>query len=746
MSLQHTPKKKKITVTEVVNGVEREVEKEVDDVGGDWGPRNAHTLINTRLKRIDAPEKVTGKAKYAHDIRLNGMLYGRVLGSPHASANVKSIDLSVAQAIPGVKAVIPLYMEGKPLKYEGDPVAAVAAITPEIADDALHAIKVEFEKLPHAVTPYQANQRSAPQVYEGKPNLRRGAQRGDPDDLKAAFEKCKVRVEGDFSTPIVHHACLETHGSAIDFRGGETATIWASTQWTHGISEEAAKELGLKDKEAVTTINEYMGGGFGNKFGLQLSGAIGCRLAKAAKAPVKMMFTRENEFLMAGNRSGSQIKVKLGANAEGKLLAIQANQIQLGGLGLGSQAGLPYIYDVEVSNNTISSLFTHQDSSAAMRAPGHVQASFAMESILDDLAAKLGIDPVEIRKKNTKDTNYHRQLDMGAKAIGWNRRNKTPGSSPLVGAFKSCKRGMGCGMATWGGGGSAMCVVDIFIHPDGTLVAQTGTQDLGTGTRTYIAAIVSEEFGLPLHATQVKIGSSKFGMSNPSGGSTTVASLAPAVKDAAIKARLALFERLAPVLQAKPEEMEVKGGKFFKKSTPDKSLTWKQACAALGRNGITAQGNWNSNLQGSGLHGVHFAEVEVDVETGAVRILKMVGVQDCGLPLNRTGVESQINGAMIQAIGYALLEENIVDPVSGNMVNANMDDYRLPQSFEIPELVPIIDDGDTRNVVIGMAEPAIIPGAGAIANAIFNATGVRVRSLPITPDKILKGLERLKRS
>ena len=746
MSLQQTPKKKKIKVVEVINGMEKEVEKEVDDIGGDWGDRKAHTLINTHLVRLDGPEKVVGKAKYTHDIRLPGMLYGRVLRSPHASAKVKSIDISAAQALPGVKVVIPLYKEDKSLKYEGDPVAAVAAVTPEIADDAIHAIKVEYEKLPHAVTAYQAMQKSAPEVYEGRPNTRKGGQRGDANEVKEAFGKCKARVEGEFTTPIMHHLCLETHGAAVDFHGGASATVWASTQWTHSISEEAAKELGLKDKQAVTTICEYMGGGFGNKFGMQVAEAVACKLSKAANAPVKLMFNRMDEFLMSGNRSGSQIKVKLGADAEGNLLAIQADQIRLGGLGLGSQAGMPYIYKVATVNNSIASVHTHQDSSAAMRAPGHVQASFAMESILDDLAAKLNIDPLEIRKKNTDDPTYHRQLDRGAKEIGWNRRPKTPGSGPLVGAFKSCKRGMGCGMATWGGGGNAMCVVDVLIHGDGSLTAQVGSQDLGTGTRTYIAAIVSEEFGLPLSATTVNIGSSKYGMSNPSGGSTTVASLAPAVKDAAVNAKATLFERLAPVLKAKPHELIAKEGKIMVNGAPDRALTWKQACAALGRDGINARGNWNANLQGSGVHGVHFAEVEVDIETGAVRVVKMVAVQDCGLPLNRTAVESQLNGAMIQAIGYALFETSTLDPVTGNMVNANMDDYKVPQAFEIPEMIPIIDDGDERNVVIGMAEPAIIPGAGAIANAIYNATGVRVRSLPITPDKILRGLERLKRS
>ncbi len=713
-----------------------------------WGPREEHTLINHHLRRLDAPEKVTGRAKYTHDVHLPGMLYGRVLTSPHASAKVTNLDTSAAEAMPGVKAVVKLYSDEKGLKYEGDPVAAVAATSPELADDALRAIKVTYEKLPHVVTPKDALRKDAPEVYKGggKGNLRQSGSRGDLDEIKGIMAKCDVRVEGEYSTPIMHHVCLETHGVVVDYRGGDTATVWASTQGTHSVPEDAQKALGLKNRNAVTVLVDYMGGGFGSKFGLMLPGEIACKLSLIAKAPIKMMFTRHDEFVAAGNRSGCSVKLKLGANKDGKLVAMQSEVVRLGGLEQGAFAGLPYVYNVENVYSTAAALHTHQDGSVAMRAPGHVQASFVMEAAVDEMAAKLNIDPLEFRKMNLKDTAYHRQLDKGAEVIGWNRRPKKAGETPLVGAFKSCKRGMGCAVGTWGGGGYASCVVDTFIHSDGSIATQVGTQDLGTGTRTYIAAILAEEFGLPMSAVEVRIGSSKYGMSVPSGGSTTTASLAPAVKESTTLAKRLFFEKVAPMLGVKPENLTAKGGKIFVQGQPDKSLTWKQACKVLGRDNIAAQGKWNAELQGDGLHGVHFAEVEVDTETGAVQVIKMVGVQDCGLPLNRTAVESQMNGAMIQAIGYALLETNIPDPVTGNMVNANMDDYKVPQAFEIPEMIPVIDDGDTRNVVIGMAEPAIIPGAGAIANAVFNATGVRIKSLPITPDKILRGLERLKRS
>ncbi len=641
------------------------------------------------------------------------------------------------------------YADKKTLKYEGDPVAAVAATTPEIAEDAIRAIKVAYKKLPHAVTGAQALQPDAPLVYgkgEGQTNLRPGEKRGDKAEVDAALAKCDAVVEREFSIYRQHHACLETHGVVVDYRGGDKATVYASTQGTFTIPGEAAQALGLKGGASVTSVVEYMGGGFGSKFGLDLPGQVACELSRKAKAPVKLMLTRIDEFLMSGNRSGAIQKVKAGATKDGKLVALSAQQYKLGGLGEGSQSGLPYIYKADNVYREVASLHTHQDGSRAMRGPGHPQASFAMEAIMDDLAYAIGMDAVEFRKKNTPDPFYHRQLDAGAQAIGWQNRPKTPGGGVAHGPYKSLKKGMGCGCATWGGGGGPQCKVDVFVQPDGGLAVQSGTQDLGTGSRTLTAGIVAEEFGVPVRMVETRIGRSTYGQANASGGSTTTPSLAPAVKDAAYNARVQLFAKVAPALGVKPEDLTAKDGKIFVTSAPAKSLTWKQACATLGTQGISARGEWKPGLSGGGVHGVNFAEVEVDVDTGQVRVTKMVGVQDCGLALNRRGVVSQMNGGMIQALGYALLENEVVDAQTGNMLNVTMDEYKLPGCFEMPEMIALIDDGDPRNVVIGMAEPGSIPGASAIANAVYNACGVKISSLPITPDKILDGLARLKQA
>jgi xanthine dehydrogenase YagR molybdenum-binding subunit len=722
--------KKKIRVPRVVNGVEQMVEIEVDaDAGPGWGPNDKHTLLNHRLTRVDGPLKVSGAARYTYDQRLPGMLYARILRCPHAHARVTKLDTEAAKRIPGVKAIVPAPLTE--LRFAGAPVAAVAATTPEIAGDALRAIKVTYEVLPHVVHAEAAIRPDAPKVVAEENNLQEKAKAGDAKKAEAAFATADAIVEGEYMTQRVHHACLETHGMVVDYRGGDSATIYTSTQGTFTIPADAAKELGLEQSKVVATV-QHMGGGFGSKFGIGTEGMFACRLSKEAKAPVKLMMTRYDEFVMAGNRSGSWQKLKAGVKNDGTIVALQARQYRLGGLGGGSQAGQPYIYRMGDTYREVYALHTNEDSSIAMRAPGHPQASFAVESLVDELAHKIKMDPVLFRKKNLRDEVYHRQLERAAQEIGWSRRNPIAGGNP-----GPLKRGMGCAVGIWGGGGNDQCKVDVTISRDGSVLVAVGTQDLGTGTRTYTRAIVAEELGLGIKDIQEEIGSSKLGSANPSGGSTTAASLSPSVKDAAFKARLLMAERVAALLDnAKPEAIVFADGKV---SANGKSLAWKQACAALPAAGVTSHGVWRSDLQDHGIHGVCFAEVEVDVDTGRVRPIKMVHIQDGGLPLNRLAMESQINGGMIQSLGMALWEGRVMDAQLGVQLNPGFGDYKLPGCLEMPELVPLIDDADKREAVIGIAEGCIIPAVGALANAVFNASGVRVRELPITPDKILMG-------
>ena len=729
-ALQPAPGKKFIMVPKVVNGVPSEVQIEVDDTAGPtWGPNDKHRLLNSKLERADGPAKTTGTAIYTYDVRLPGMVYGRFVISPHAHANVTSVDTSAAEKIDGVLAVINIGT--KEVRYEGQPVVAVAAQTPELADDAVRAVVVQYEVLPHVVRGEDALRPDAPRIFtEATPQK----SSGNLQRVTDALATCDAVVEATYRTTIVHHCCLETHGLVVDYRGGDSATVYATTQGTFTIPGDAARALGL-ERTAVTGIVHHMGGGFGSKFGIGITGQWACRLSKQLGVPVKMMLTRRDEFLLAGNGPGSIQKIKAGVTKDGTLVAVQAEQYGLAGIGRGNIGEQPYQYTARHAYHTQQVVHTNEDSSCAMRAPGHPQASFAIESLMDELAYKIGMDPIEFRKKNTPGADgdaWHRQLDRGAKEIGWENRNPTPGKlpGPLV-------RGIGCGIGAWGGGGGPQCVVNIAIGQDGSVVAAVGTQDLGTGTRTYIRAIVAEELGLQCADVTEKIGDSTLGAANSSGGSTTAASLSPAVKVAAYNARIEMAKRVAPVLGVPAEAVAFDGGTVGIK---DKQLSWKQACAALPPAGLTARGEWMPGLSGKGAHGVSFAEVEVDLETGHVRPIKMVHVQDGGLPLNRLAMESQINGGMIQSMGMALFEGRVMDTQLGVMLNPGFGDYKLPGALEIPELVPIIDDGDKRQVVIGIAEPANIPGVGAVANAVYNACGVRVRELPITPDKILNGL------
>jgi xanthine dehydrogenase YagR molybdenum-binding subunit len=727
------PKKKKIKTTKVVDGHEQEVEIEVDDVGGKaWPPRAQLAVLNHDLPRVDGPAKISGRARYTHDVRLPEMVYARLLCCPVPCAEV-TVDLEPARKIPGVEAAIELG-SGK-VGYLGQPIAAVAARTPEIAEDGLRAIVLKLVPKPWAVDHAQATAEGAPKIRKDG-NLSKENVAGDPKEVEAAIAAADAVVEGTYTLPVQHHACLETHGVVVDYRGGEEATIYGSTQGTFTLLDGVPDELGLKASQ-VTAIVEHMGGGFGSKFGIGIEGQAACKLSKELKKPVHLMLQRADEFVTAGNRSGSRQVLRAGATKDGKLVAFLGDVTKLGGVGGGSfPGGRPYIYEFPKGCVRVRSAYTHTDSSRAMRAPGHPQASFGMESLIDELAYKVGVDPLEFRKRNLKDPVHRRQLDAVAREIGWTDHPNKTGPAALQDGVGV---GIGFAVSTWGGGGGEGCEVEVRVDRDGSVVAGVGTQDLGTGTRTYVAAIVAEELGLPLEAVAARIGDSRLGKATPSGGSTTTASLAPAVKDAASNLRALLAERAAKALSIPAERVRFAGGRAADETDPKRALAWKQVCATLPAEGLAAHGTHQHDLASSGVHGAQAAKVRVDTLTGRVEVLKMACMQDCGLPLNRMAVRSQIQGGMVQSLSFGLLEQRVIDPAGGWALNANFEDYKLAHALEIPEMVALIDDEDGRPV-IGLAEPAVIPGHGAIANAVYNACGARVRDLPLTPDKVLAAL------
>lgn len=733
--------KKWVRVTKAVNGIDTEVWEEVaDDAGGpQWGARESLRLVSREVPRVDGPDKVTGRATFSHDVRLPGMAYARVLRSRVPAAKVK-LDLEPARKLPGVLAVVELG-EGD-VRWLGRPIAAVAATTPEIAEDGVRAILVSYEEQGFAVTPDKAAAENAPKV-NSRGNVRVLSKNTDTSEIDAALAQAPVRVKGTWKIPVQHHASLESHGVVVDYRGGDEATVYASTQGTFTIPGDAAGRLGLKPNQ-VTAVVEHMGGGFGSKFGMGIEGEAACLLAKELKRPVHLMLDRSSEFHAAGNRSGGEHEIEAGVGKDGRILAFKARVTRHGGVGQGSGHPLPYIY---ARDNAVfvedRCIHTNMDSSRAMRGPGHPQASFSMEGVMDECAYAVGMDLLEFRRINLPEGKrelYMRQLERCAELIGWSAHphRRAPDRTEA-----EVKVGIGFAIARWGGGGNGQCKVEVRIAQDGSVEVLSGTQDLGTGTRTYCATIVAEELGLEVAQVRARVGRSTFGSANASGGSTTAPSLAPSVKHAAHNARLAMLEKVAPMLGAQASELEVRPGEIRVAASPSKRIAWKDACAALGPNGLSAQGEWQAHLAGNDIGGAQAAKVSVDTLTGEVKVLEMVAVQDCGLVLNLMAAKSQLQGGMVQSLSYGLFEERVVDPDLGLFLNANFEDYKIAGAADIPAMKAVFED-DPRGV-IGMSEAAIIPGHSAIANAIHNACGVRLREMPLTADKILMGLAALKK-
>ena len=684
------------------------------------------TYIGSSTKRIDAPAKVTGAAKYASDVQPEGWLYGMILRSKWAKAKITKIDLAPALKIPGIKAAILDRSGERTVRYYGEELAAVAGTTKQACLDALRAIVVEAKELPFVVTEEDAKEDTAPRVWEDSPNLS-DARVNEKGDVEKAFSECAAVAEGYFVTPVQLHHPLETHGNTISWTD-EEITVWASTQGIGGVRHDLAQAMNVPDSK-VRVICEFMGGGFGSKFGPIKEGVLAAKLSQEAKAPVKLMLTRFDEALAVGNRPSSFQKIKLGATADGRFHAFSMENYGTAGIGSGgSTAGggsgvelrMPYIYDVPNSRVKQSTVAINAGSARAFRAPSSPPSSFGMESIVDELAAKLNMDPVEIRIKNDHSREKairEKEFRLGAERFGWKEKYKAPGSSP-----GPIKTGVGVASATWGGGGRGTHA-EAQISPDGSVEIRCGTQDLGTGSKTVIAVIAADILGLKPEQITVRVGDTRYPSSGGSGGSTTTASVAPAIYDVCTKA-LAQLQTQTGVADARGEN-------------------WVGACKKLGVNPLTVSGQWQEGLSSQGAAGVQFAEVEVDTETGFIKVKKVTCIQDGGLIVSKLTCESQVNGGIIMGLGYALYEERVMDKTSGVVINPNFETYKIATLGDMPELDIVLLDMPERGV-IGIGEPVTIPTAAAIANAVSNAIGVRMGSLPITPAKVLEALGKMK--
>jgi len=691
------------------------------------------TILGTAVKRLDGPVKATGRAKYPYDMKRPGMLWGKILRSPHAHARVTAIDVSAAEKAPGVKAVLPWKKPGEKVVYQGDEVACLAAQTEEQALDALRLIKVQYEPLPHLANVEQAMRPEAPAVFEGG-NVKVGSAE-ENGDLAAGFKAAAHVVENTYNTQVQTHVCLETHGCVVEWQG-DNLTAWASTQAVHGTREGFAKALDIPMNN-VRVITEYMGGGFGSKFGPDVQGIMAAQLSKKAAAPVHMLLDRKEEHLAVGNRPSAYARIKAGVGADGVLTAFDAETWGTGGAGAGSGFPLPYIYQFPNRRRVHKDVYINGGQQRAMRAPGHPQGCFITEVLMDELADRVRMDPVEFRLKNlpaeAPNAMWKAYFPMAAEMINWKARHPT--GDPTPGPIK---RGLGCAANRWGGAGQGT-KAHCEINSDGSVLMRSGTQDIGVGTRTIMAMITAETLAIPMDLVKVELGDSNHPFSGGSGGSTTAASVSPAIRVTAGKARDALFVRIAPQLGAAPEALAVQDGRVVAKG--GKSVAWRDACKLLGTQPISIDGEWEKGLSASGTSGVQMSEVEVDIETGITRVKRVVCVQDMGFVVDSMTATTQINGGIIMGVNYALYEDRILDRNTAQMVNPDMEFYLIAGMSDLPKIdVRIVNQPDRG--VIGIGEPPAISTAAAIANAVRNATGVTIRNLPLTPDKILSALEK----
>lgn len=706
-------------------------------------------LIGRARPRIDGRLIVTGKAKYTHDLSFKNMLQAKILRAPYASAEIVGMDLGQARSLPGVKAVIRL-KEGR-VKYEGEQVAAVAAISEKIAEEALQLIKVDFKIRPHVVRPENAMEEGAPQVHDSV-NVEKFNEysRGDVDK---GFAEADTIIERTYKTAVEIHHPAETHASIAKW-DEDRLTVWDSTQAIFSVRDGLARALGIPASK-VRVIKTYMGGGFGSKLGLNEHTVAAALLAKETGRPVKIVLNRRENSLCVGNRPSTFITLKGGAKKDGTLVSLAMKNYTCGGVGRGDRSSEPLIDlyrcpNVKVEEYTV---FTNTGASRPTRAPGHVQGTFALEGFLDELADELGLDPLELRRKNYSSANQgetgipysskglNKCYDLGAAKIGWARRNKKPGE----GQGKK-RRGLGVASQIWWGAGVPGTLADVKLHRDGSVEVISGTQDIGCGTRTYMATITAEALGLDPEDITVKIGDTTYPWAPSSGGSQTTPSVAPAVRDAALKAAERLKLLAATLLNVPASRIVLAGKKLFDKDNPDLSVSFQEAAKELRREAVF-HGERSDLPAGFAYNsfGAQFAEVEVDTETGQIRVIKVVAAHEVGRVINRLTAESQVIGGVTQGVSAALFEERLIDDNTGQMVNPNLQNYKVATSMDIPEILPIfVDLVDPRINNLGtkgLGEPPRIPISAAVANAVYNAVGVHLREIPMTPDKVLKALQ-----
>jgi len=721
-----------------------------DDSTPEYADGEPLAVVGHPHPRVSAAARLSGAARFISDIGLQGMTHAAVLRSPHANARVSALDLAAAAALPGVRSVIgPGDLpdrDGRPVltdapQYAGAAVAAVAADTPEAAERALAALAPVWEPLAFVV---DLDEGLARQEFTEDPSE---TSRGDVD---AALTGAAAIVDAEYRTPAQVQNPLETHCAVAVWEAG-ALTVWSSTQGIFAARDELARAYDLEPDD-VRVVCEYMGGGFGGKQGAGPEGFVAAELARRSGRPVRLVYSRAEETIASGHRAPTVQTYRIGAAADGKLLGIEASAV----VGVGLHGWVfpvlnpaETLYACENVHSMVLPVKLNLGFSNAFRAPGVMEGTFGFEQAIDELANLLGIDPLEIRLRNGADheqssgnpyTSKHLETCQrrAAELAGWAQRDGLRSQGRV-------RRGLGMASQIWWGGGGPPAHATVRLGKSARPTLVCGFQDIGTGTMTASAVIVAESLGVPVDTVRVQAGdTARSGYGPTSGGSMTLASVAPAVRSAAHDVRTQLLELASDLYEIAASDLVLADGAV---SSRDGTLRHEltEITSKLGNSSLVGHGSRGPNPDGMRIHtfGCQVAQIAVDTLTGSVTVERVWAVHDVGRIINPMGAISQVTGGVLQAIGFALTEERVVDPTTGTVVNAGLEDYKVPTMADTPDIVCEFVDSPDPHLglgIKGLGEPPIIPTAAAIAIAFAHATGVRIREAPLTPRRVLEAL------
>ena len=742
-----------------------------------------YNVVGKRHIRPDGVDKVTGRAQYGADIQLAGLLQGKVLRSPHAHARIKSIDTTGAEAFPGVRAVVTAkdlpfaaltreelggdyqrlkfannhVLAADKVLFKGHPVAAVAADSQHVAEEALKLIQVEYEVLPPAMTVREAMEPDAPLLHEdlftsefgelsNRPSNIASHMAFETGDVEQGFAQADVVVEREYETASVHQGYIEPHNSTAFWNTDGQLNIWCSTQGPFVVRTNVADILRHPVSRVKVTPME-IGGGFGGKITAYLD-PIAALLSRKSGRPVKLLMSRTEVFEASGPAPGTWMKVKLGVTNDGKISAFDITLAFEAGAYPGSpvmQGAACAMACYDVSNGRINGydVVVNKPKTAAYRAPGSPQAAFAVESVIDEVCEQLGMDPVEFRLRNASKEGVRRVEGPVFRRIGLVEcleaaRNHEHYKTPLEGE----NRGRGLAAGFWFNRGFASSV-NITVNPDGTVNLIEGSVDIG-GSRASIAQQAAETLGIAYEEVKpTVVDTDSIGYTMVTGGSRTTFATGWAAIEAAEDVKSQMVERAAKIWDTPVEDVEYADGVLSHKSDPELRMTFKElARQLLGTGGsITGASNVDPAGEGNGF-GVHIVDLEVDPDTGKVTILRYTAVQDAGKAIHPSYVEGQMQGGVVQGIGWALNEEYFFNE-QGQMMNSSFLDYRMPTALDLPMIdtviVEVANPGHPYGVR-GVGEVPIVPPLAAIGSAISHAIGSRMNKLPATPGAILEAM------